>query len=198
MNDIVISDGFFPDGSFPREMYFPALCEEARRCGRMSDAEYAAILQALAELLSRRILLFTDGESTAVKEETAQRILSSAVYNISLALLRTGSHGEALVKLKNDPLSALHDAGMTVTMRTRTRSEVLALLMRRVCAGRKLSKGMYRFVTQTAYEYVRAYDPLYGSAETIPVRLDEMSIRESVCGIMRLTEIMTEVIKKYR
>jgi hypothetical protein len=197
MADIVISDGFFPDGPPVREQYFAALCAESLRLGRISEAEHTVILCALSALLQERILLFTDGESTAVREETAQRILSSILYTISIALLAAGNHAAALAKLKNEPIAAIHDAGMRITMRTRTRSEVLALLMRRVCAGRKLSKGMYRFVTRTAYEYVRAYDPLYGSAETIPVRLDEMDIRESVCGIMRLAEIMTEVIKAY-
>lgn len=163
----------------------------------MTEAEYTALCSAMMELLAQRILLFTDGESTAVREETAQRILSSIVYNIGIALLEAGSHGAALEKMQSVPLSILHDAGMRITMRTRTRAEVLALLMRRVCAGRQLSRGFHRFVMQTAYEYVRRYDPLYGSAETLPVRLDEMGIRESVCGIMRLAEIMTEVIRKY-
>ncbi len=197
MADIVISDGFFPDGAPQREQYFPALCAESLRLGRMSAAENAAVIGALTELLKERILLFTDGESTAVREETVQRILSSTVYNISIALLDAGSHAAALARLKNDPLTVIHDTGMRVTMRTRTRAEVLALLMRRVCGGQQMSKGMHRFVTQTAYGYVRQYDPLYGSAETIPVRIDEMSIRESVCGIMRLAEIMTEVIREY-
>jgi len=198
MADIVISDGFFPDGAPVREQYFAALCAESRRLGRMSEAEHTAVLSALAMLLQERILLFTDGESTAVREETAQRILSSILYNSSIALLAAGSHTAALAKLKNEPLTAIHDTGMRITMRTRTRAEVLALLMRRVCAGRQLSRGFHRFIGKTACEYVRAYDPLYGSAETLPVRLDEMGIRESVCGIMRLAEIMTEVIREYR
>ena len=198
MNGIIQSEGWFPDGAPCREQYISALCGEAVRLGKMTDAEYAALVGTVMELLSARILLFTDGESTAVREETAQKILTSVLYNISMALLGSCTHEEALARLKNESLTALHDAGMTVTIRTRKRAEVLALLMRRCCAGRQMSKGMYRFVTRTAHEYVRAYDPLYGSAETLPVRLDEMGIRESVCGIMRLTEIMTEVIKKYR
>jgi len=135
MADIVISDGFFPDGAPVREQYFAALCAESRRLGRMSEAEHTAVLSALAMLLQERILLFTDGESTAVREETAQRILSSILYNSSIALLAAGSHTAALAKLKNEPLTAIHDTGMRITMRTRTRAEVLALLMRLSSGG---------------------------------------------------------------
>ena len=81
MADIMISDVFFPDGTPAREQYFAALCAESRRLGRISEAEHTAVLGALSVLLQKRILLFNDGESTAVREETAQRILSSILYN---------------------------------------------------------------------------------------------------------------------
>jgi len=196
-NRIAAIDGMFAGGPPPREEYFAALTAEAVRCGILSEAEEADLRRQVMELLAERIRLFTDGESTALREETAQALLASVLYNMSIALLAAGDHRAAAELLRTKSAVKLHDDGMVITMRTQKRAELLSLLlMKHQQTG--MSEGYNRFVGRDAYRWVRAYDPLYGAAEELYVRIDEMGIRETVRGIMRMAEIMTELIRRSR
>lgn len=194
MTDLISFEPLFTHGTPLRDEYLTSLLSEAVQCGLLTAEEESAIRRSVMELLAQRIRLYTDGESTAVREETAQMLLSSILYTVGIALLEEGSHEAALHRLKTDRLEDIHDAGMLCTMRTKKRAELLVLLMLKTQLPER-STGYNRFVGRDARNYVYAYDPLYDARAELYVRIDELSIRETCRGILRIAEIMTQVIK---
>lgn len=194
MTDLISFEPLFTHGAPPREEYLTALMSEAVECGLLTAEEESAVRRSVMELLARRIRLYTDGESTAVREETAQMLLSSILYTMGSALLEEDSHESALHRLKTDRLEDIHDAGMLITMRTKKRAELLVLLMLKTQLPDR-SKGYNHFVGRDARNFVRTYDPLYDARAELYVRIDELGIRETCRGILRAAEIMTQVIK---
>ena len=126
--------------------------------------------------------------------ETAQKILASVLYSVSAELLRTGSHDAALAMLTEQSISVIHENGMARLMHTKKRAELLSLLLLRTQKS-GMSRGYDQFAGRDAYRYVRSYNALYGAAEELYVQIPEMGIREICRGILRVTEIMTQVLK---
>ncbi|MBQ7940018.1 MAG: hypothetical protein IJ281_06545 [Clostridia bacterium] len=184
----------FPDRTPCREDYFTELLAEALRCGRIPEEKEMHVRKQVMDLLAERILFFTKGESTSVRAETAQTILASILYSVSAELLRTGSHDAALAMLTEQSISVLHESGMAHLMHTKTRAELLSLLLLRTQKS-GMSRGYDQFVGRDAYRYVRSYNALYSAAEELYVQIPEMGIREICRGILRVTEIMTQVLK---
>ena len=194
MTDLISFEPLFIHGAPPRDEYLTALLSEAAQCGLLTAEEESAIRRSVMELLAERIRLYTDGESTAVREETAQMLLSSILYTVGIVLLEEGSHEAALQRLKTDRLEGIHDAGMRITMRTKKRAELLVLLMLKTQLPER-STGYNHFVGRDARNFVRTYDPLYDARAELYVRIDEMDIRETCRGILRAAEVMTQVIQ---
>ena len=197
MSNLTIYDGLFREGAPDREEYFTALLTESVRCGLLSPAEEMHLKRQVMDVLAERIRLFTKGESTAVLEETADMLLTSVLYCISIALLSAGGHRQALTLLREQSIATLHERGMAHLLKLRVRAELLSLLLLRTQFP-GMSGGYNRFVGRDAYRYVKKYDALYNAAAEQYVRIDELGLRETCRGLVRLTEIMEEILRYHR
>ncbi len=194
MSDLMIYDGLFRDGAPAREEYFSALLPEAVRCGVLTAAEEMHIRRQVMVVLAERIRCFTNGESTALREETADRLLASVLYTVSVSLIRAGSHRAAVTILREQSLTAIYDGGMTYLLEKKKQAHLLSLLLLRTQLP-GMSGGYDRFVGRDAYRYVQNYDALYNAGAELFVRIDEMGIRQTCRGLLRVSEIMAETVR---
>ena len=101
------------DGSALRQSaYFSSLAEEALACGAMDEAEATDLrvgcFAVLAELLRR----YAGSETTSVRAETAETVLSSLSYSIGLALKTSETPDGALELLRTEGPRALWERGV--------------------------------------------------------------------------------------
>ena len=103
MTDITVNAAADIDGA----AYFETLM------GGMDDDAKADIQMQLWALLAHRTQRYTMGDSSSVREETAQALLRSVCWCIGTYLKRT-TVDDAVWRLMHEPLAALWDAGQQV------------------------------------------------------------------------------------
>lgn len=97
--------------------YFVSLLSAGRSAGVIDDAAIARIQHDCTALLARQTMLLTGGESSSVRTETAQELLSSIFYTFGAALKRCPSPDTALERVLSVPLDALFDEGQAAIRR---------------------------------------------------------------------------------
>lgn len=93
------------------EFYLASLLAEANRCGLLTEDELQAIQIACLELLAYKTRLYTDGESSSVRIELAESIMTSNFYTIGLYLKSLPNPDDAVELLKETPVSELYKRG---------------------------------------------------------------------------------------
>lgn len=97
-----------------REEYFESLLIEATDKEVMSLDEVRGIQLGLLTLLSEKIERYTSKESSSVRIENAQNILTSINYTVSMALKATGDVDSAVYMLKTEAIEGIYSKGTEV------------------------------------------------------------------------------------
>jgi hypothetical protein len=91
--------------------YFVSLVAEGRRAGYVSDAQAERIGMETMALMAERTLRYTHGASASVRVETAQRLMSYAMYCIGHGLKALGSTEKAAEAVRGAHVRALYERG---------------------------------------------------------------------------------------
>lgn len=109
MNQIVRSSAIDP-AYLGNEFYFQSLLDEAQQKHLISDMQISKIQTDCIKFLAYKTKRYTSGDSSSVKVELAQNILSSILYTIGI-YLKTLSPDDALAALLNDTIPELYNKG---------------------------------------------------------------------------------------
>jgi len=87
-----------------KELYFPAPVGNLTTSDTLSDEEQAIVQMKLWQFLGRQTKLYTAGDSSSVRVETAEELLSSACFTLNAYVKATGAAPKLLVTEKLDVL----------------------------------------------------------------------------------------------
>ncbi|MDR0915566.1 MAG: DUF6179 domain-containing protein [Oscillospiraceae bacterium] len=93
------------------EFYVESLIREAAAHGLLSDGDVEGVQLGCIDLLSRGIDDYTLGDSSSVRVEIAQSIMSSNLYTIGLRLKAFRTPDDAADALRSTPVKTLFDGG---------------------------------------------------------------------------------------
>ena len=106
------------DAAAPDEAdYLISLLTAGRGAGVVDNAAMERIRDESTALLARQAALLTGGKSVSIRTETAQELLSSVFYTVSIALKDCPSPDAALDRVMSAPLESLFDAGQAIIRR---------------------------------------------------------------------------------
>ncbi|PKM83238.1 MAG: hypothetical protein CVU89_00320 [Firmicutes bacterium HGW-Firmicutes-14] len=94
-----------------RAQYFRSVLQEARRLNLLTDSEFNNIKMQTMQLLARQAERYTGGDSSSIKEETAQGIMQSVFYSIDVCLKSFPDADMSIGELKHKPLAELYRQG---------------------------------------------------------------------------------------
>lgn len=180
------------------EGYLPSLVEWGQKSGRLSLADASRIFAACIAVLQRQIALYTNGQSTSVRVETARELLSSVFYTVSSSL-RHFTREEGLCRLCQTPADELFAEGQA-SIRRRLRA------MRQVHLGicRALFETPNSFYAPTVRDGINGFFKLYRPAlfaQETHLTLDYPSFfdwRGRLCGIGLIERYLEEIALENR
>ncbi len=91
--------------------YLVSLLEEAVRVELMSHQELDDIQAQLMELLKKVIMRYNGGDSSSVRVETAQNLLTSILFSIDAYCIQAGQPEACLAAIQKTPVSRLFELG---------------------------------------------------------------------------------------
>lgn len=119
------------------------LTEYSLRHGLLTEDDLRRLRAESLPLLRRQAERLTGGRSSSLPAETAEALLDSVFYTVSLALKRCASPEEALTLLRQQPLDTLFAAGQK-------------RLTRKVQAARLMHDELTRSLFSTPNAFYRA------------------------------------------
>ena len=99
------------------EFYFLSFIQEAYGQAELSDTEMENIQMQCMKLLADSTQRYSRGESSSVRIEAAQSIMTSNFYTIGLYLKSLPDISSALHIVKNEPVSELYQRGRRIINR---------------------------------------------------------------------------------
>ena len=151
------------------EHYLLSLLRQATAQNLLGQDRQAAINQQLLILLDRKIKKLTRNESSSVRTETAQNLLTSISFTISLRLKQCAAPDQALLLLATEPLSALLEQGQHLLGEMINKAGLMLVAVQRS----KLTTLNYAYndTIRDLPDFFPAYDPVF-AAQDIPVMID--------------------------
>ncbi len=157
-----------------------SLLQNAHRLGLIDKAGMDSIQSQVMDLLAAAIRLYTRGESTSVKNETAQGIMLSLFYAMDACLRSPGHPDEALEQLQARGLASIHSQGLAIleSCLLDTRRIYENLLQQRL----KVANLAYQSTLEEALpDFFNHYDVRFAAHETMasidyPLLLDDMKV----------------------
>jgi hypothetical protein len=159
----------------------------------LSPEETVEIQAKIMRLLSKEILYYTGGKSSSVTVETAQKLLESALYSITLYL---DSQSEPYTAIKTESLEDIRQKGLELV---KLKVEEAKQLLKEVRETRTPTDLIaYNGTIDVALEgFFQLYDPRFEAQSTAavidyPLSKDDMS----VTGILYIISYLTQLKKE--
>ncbi len=166
------------EGMLNKEHYAQSLLQQAGQLGLITAEQAERIQLETAVLLQKQLTRFTHGVSSSVKAETAHGILSSLLFNVSLALKSLPDIPAQLDSLKSEELEVLHNQGREIAKVKVVRAKELLAKVQHTRVH--TDNEAYNQTIDTAMpDFFRAYD-LYYAAHDIPCMIDYPLCAEGV------------------
>ncbi|MCX7614689.1 MAG: DUF6179 domain-containing protein [Clostridiales bacterium] len=165
MNTDIKKQTIIDKSRISKSQYLSNLLQEALRHRLLSDDELKQIQIQIVELLSKQVDRFTGKESSSLKVETAQELLQSTLYLISL-YLKTIPDADLCVELiKKNRIKEFFDKGRQVIKKQIIDTQ---LLFKAVLKNRIITDVIaYNDTIDHAIpEFFLKYDSEFGSHET--------------------------------
>ncbi|KAF5042577.1 DUF6179 domain-containing protein [Sedimentibacter saalensis] len=93
------------------EFYFRSLIEEAASLGMIDEEDVENIQYQCLELLKHRIEKLNQGESSSVRVEIAEKIMTSNLYTVGIWLKTMDNADEAIKEIKKTNISLIYEKG---------------------------------------------------------------------------------------
>lgn len=173
--------------------YTATLLSEGKRLGIVSDDDARRFIDGVASLLAETITVQSGGESTSVKQETAEKIVESIVYCVNVSLLCKPTPEIALETLIDDKTENIYYDGLHILRVLQKRADILRLLLIRTKKP-DMSRNYYRFIDHTVPQYLRRYDPKTLANAVVYVCLPELEIDKNICGLFDFYNVMNSLL----
>ena len=108
----LVSRGGFDPSKLKRNPYTLSLLNEGQRAGLLDQREVSRVQYGFFLLLQDLIRRYTQGESSSVASETAERLLASAMYAVDAYLWSLENPAKAIDNLKSTDIRTLHAKGI--------------------------------------------------------------------------------------
>ncbi|HWP96994.1 MAG TPA: DUF6179 domain-containing protein [Syntrophomonadaceae bacterium] len=161
--------------------YTLSLLQEGSRLGLINHETVSSVQGQIRSLLEESIMMYTRGESTSLKAETAQSILLSILYTID-ACTSSLSHPEAaLALLKTYDIKKIHEKGLRLIDSCIADSHTLY----QEIMNEKLDlpiKAYHSTLDEALPDFFNKYDMLFCAQDTMssmdyPLLFDDMSTK---------------------
>lgn len=169
--------------------YADSLFGEALRLGVAGEEDASAFVGGVAVLLQRAIELSSGGESTSVKEETADSMTRSIMYVIGAALRAMPTPEIALERLLADGAEKLYYEGLHTLNTLRGKADFVRLFLVRTKRADQ-SDQYYKFTDITVPRYLAGYDPKFCADSAVWVELPELGVLGNVRGLLDFYGLM--------
>lgn len=161
--------------------YTISLLKEGVRVGLIDQEGMQAFQNRIMTLLADMIMKYTRGESTSVKEETAQRILLSVLYSLDAWLCTFYYPEDALDLVKAGQLKDIYQQGLARVELCQTQSEEIY----HEIVNHKLAvpiEAYHATIDEALPEFFKKYDVLFAAHDTMagidyPLLFDNMRIQ---------------------
>ncbi|MDD3270213.1 MAG: DUF6179 domain-containing protein [Syntrophomonadaceae bacterium] len=160
--------------------YTLALLKEGYRTGLIAQGELDDIQNQIMALLAESIVRYTGGESTSLKEETAQRIMMSMLYAIDAFLKSLGAPEDAIAAITADPIKDSYVKGLGLLEVTFEDTKQLYHEIRQ----NKLDIPIeaYHMTIDELAQFFNHYDMRFNAQDTIasidyPLLFDDMQVQ---------------------
>lgn len=162
------------------QYYFQSMLQEAYNNKMISDAELEKIQLQVVELLNKQVESFTGGESSSVRTETAQNIMQSICYCISIYLKSISDIDFIITQLRQKPLAELYQKGRKLIDRQIKCAKVLL----HAVSKNKIQTNNYAYnetIDNGLPPFFSCYQPDFGAHETpgsidYPLCIDKMDL----------------------
>lgn len=152
------------------EHYVQSLLQQASRLGLVTPQQTEQLQLQTAQLLQKQLTRFTHGESSSVKVETAQSILLSLLFTVSLALKEMPEIEAQLKALTEEGMENLHTRGREAIKAKFLRAKALLNAVKH--SRIKTENEAYNQTVDTAIPgFFTMYD-LYYAAHGLPCMID--------------------------
>lgn len=169
--------------------YTESLFAEALRLGVAHEGDAERFIGEVAALLRRAIELSSDGESTSVKEESAERMIRSIMYVIGAALRAYPTPEVAIGHMLAGGAEKLYYEGLRHLNSLRGKADLLRLLLLRTKRTDQ-SDRYYMFTDITVPRYIGGYDPKSDARSSVWVELPELGVLGTVSGLIDFYALM--------
>lgn len=172
--------------------YTRSLFAEALRLGEANEGDAQRFVGEIAGLLRRAIELSSDGESTSVKEESAERMTRSIMYVIGAALRTKPTPEIAIVHMLAAGAEKLYYEGLHILNSLKGKADLLRLLLLRTKRPDQ-SERYYMFTDITVPRYISGYDPKSDARSSVWVELPELGVLGTVSGLIEFYGLMRKL-----
>lgn len=162
------------------QYYFQSILQEAYKMKQITDSELENIQLQIIQLIAKRTERYTSGASSSVKIETAQNIMESIFYNISIYLKTFSDVDIAITILKETPLLELYKNGdMLIKKKIKCTKKLLDLVKKNIVHTNNYA---YNETIKTGIDFFfPSYDIEFSSHETpciidYPLSIDKMNL----------------------
>lgn len=183
-----------PEDALERDAYAVSLIRAGIRAGACGERDNDVFTAAVLDLLAENIAAFSGGESTSVREETAEQMVDSILYLIGLGLQKEPTPEIALTKLLASGARTIYDEGLAVINRMIREAELLRLLLVRT---RKTDQSdeYNRFIDLETKKYIESYTPMYDAHCGLRVKIPELAMKKMVHGLYEVMLVMRQVLE---
>ncbi len=146
------------------EHYTLSLLQEGSYAGLIDESGLTRIQTEIMSLLKETLIKYTHGESTSVKSEIAESILTSILYSVDAQLIAL-SPEDALNYLRINDVKRIYQKGLDLITSCFDETKILY----RNIANNKLNVELYAYnstIDEALPEFFAHYDPLYSAQKT--------------------------------
>lgn len=155
--------------------------ESGHRAGFLDDIELRRMQRQLRLVLQRLIERYTQGESSSVPTETAESLLTSALYALDAYLLHVGPPRAALTALRTAGIADLYEKGIECVRRTFEEAKLLYTEIRK----RKLDvpiEAYHATIDESLPVFMNNYGIVFDAHDTMagidyPLAIDDMKLQ---------------------
>jgi len=158
-----------------RKHYTNSLIIEAKRVSLISDDDFNNIQAKMMEQLAEVINLYTLGESSSLKTDTAKRLMESMVYNIDTYLISLGDDSKALQLLVERKYSDFYGKGYLVNKKLFEEAKIL-YAKARLNRIRTEDKDYNKTLDKYFKFYLTEYNPKFSAHDKIYLSMKNFGI----------------------
>ena len=183
---------FFP---IDPKNFVPSLIEQGLSRGLLSEEAADRVRAGVLDLLGTTIVEISNGKSTSVKQETAQKLLENIFFHIEAVLLTQSSPVSALALLEKENIVKIYHRGVGMASRAYDSAcECWHRMQKNLRADMDIA---YRsFVLYELSAYLGNYNYRYEPTLSLEVHLPHLGIDGRFRGIHALLSLLSEIEKQ--